>query len=130
MNCLKRAYKLAIVIALILMALMSQGCQSETSLSTTEKLVSIEILDKEETQLVYLEVETKQDVLSELLLEHDLIEYDETSLGKFITGMASHQADPRSEYWAIYVNGEYGLYGADNQRVTDGDKFLFRLEEY
>ena len=24
-------------------------------------------------------------------------------------------------YWALYVNGEYGQYGADAQPVTDGD---------
>ena len=26
-------------------------------------------------------------------------------------------------YWALYVNGEYGNYGADRQPVTDGDVF-------
>lgn len=26
-------------------------------------------------------------------------------------------------YWALYVNGEYGNYGADKQPVADGDVF-------
>lgn len=26
-------------------------------------------------------------------------------------------------YWALYVNGEYGNYGADKQPVADGDLF-------
>lgn len=28
-------------------------------------------------------------------------------------------------YWSIYVNGEYGMYGADSQPVADGDVFEF-----
>jgi len=58
------------------------------------------------------------------------MDYDETGLCRFITGLAGVVADPSTEYWAIYVNGEYGLYGADNQKIEDGDQFLFLLEEY
>ena len=31
-------------------------------------------------------------------------------------------------YWSIYVNGEYGMYGADSQPVTDGDKYTWKYE--
>ena len=31
-------------------------------------------------------------------------------------------------YWAIYVNGAYGEYGADSQPVADGDAFSFIYE--
>ena len=31
-------------------------------------------------------------------------------------------------YWALYVNGEYGQYGADAQPVTDGDKYAWVYE--
>ena len=31
-------------------------------------------------------------------------------------------------YWAIYVNGEYGQYGADQQPVTDGDVYRLAYE--
>ena len=31
-------------------------------------------------------------------------------------------------YWALYVNGEYGQYGADAQPVTDGDDYLWKYE--
>ena len=33
-------------------------------------------------------------------------------------------------YWSIYVNGEYGSYGADSQPVTDGDTYQFVYETY
>lgn len=35
-------------------------------------------------------------------------------------------ADFVNSYWAIYVNGEYGMYGADSQPVDNGD--VFKLE--
>ncbi len=31
-------------------------------------------------------------------------------------------------YWSLYVNGEYGNYGADQQPVTDGDTFTWKYE--
>ena len=31
-------------------------------------------------------------------------------------------------YWALYVNGEYGQYGADAQPVTDGDDYSWKYE--
>ncbi len=51
--------------------------------------------------------------------------------GLYITtvdGMTADEAD--SAYWAIYVNGEYGMYGADQQPVTDGDTYRFAYEHY
>ncbi|WP_026497293.1 DUF4430 domain-containing protein [Butyrivibrio sp. WCD3002] len=31
-------------------------------------------------------------------------------------------------YWALYVNGEYGQYGADAQPVADGDTYTWAYE--
>lgn len=52
----------------------------------------------------------------------------EESYGLYITTVNGFAADPDRDhaYWAIYVNGEYGRYGADTQPVEDGDEF--RLE--
>ncbi|MDD4368194.1 MAG: DUF4430 domain-containing protein [Oscillospiraceae bacterium] len=35
-----------------------------------------------------------------------------------------------SQYWAIYVNGQYGQYAIDQQPVADGDHFRLALESY
>ena len=119
------------ILAILLLMLTFVGCGLEEPAKAEDgKNVTIEITDIEGEQLILLETTTQAEVLSEILLENDLIDYDETGLGKFITGMAGVIADPDSEYWAIYVNGEYGLYGADNQKVSDGDSFLFEMEKY
>ncbi len=31
-------------------------------------------------------------------------------------------------YWSLYVNGEYGNYGADQQPVADGDTYTWKYE--
>ena len=31
-------------------------------------------------------------------------------------------------YWALYVNGEYGTYGASEQPVVDGDTYMWAYE--
>ncbi len=50
--------------------------------------------------------------------------------GLFITAINGETADYDKDgsYWAIYVNGEYGQYGADQQPVADGDSFRFVYE--
>ena len=35
-----------------------------------------------------------------------------------------------SNYWAIYVNGEYGMYALDAQPVNDGDSFSLVYESF
>ena len=37
--------------------------------------------------------------------------------------------DKDGAYWALYVNGEYGQYGADSQLVADGDRFEWKYEK-
>ena len=51
--------------------------------------------------------------------------------GLYITAVNGEEAnDADKTYWAIYVNGEYGMYGADSQPVSDGDTFILALESY
>ncbi|MBR4445115.1 MAG: DUF4430 domain-containing protein, partial [Solobacterium sp.] len=51
--------------------------------------------------------------------------------GLFINAVNGLTADYDKDgaYWAIYVNGEYGSYGADQQPVTDKDTYSFVYEK-
>lgn len=44
-----------------------------------------------------------------------------------INGVAADYATDGA-YWSLYVNDEYGMYGADAQPVTDGDKYTWKYE--
>ena len=37
--------------------------------------------------------------------------------------------DKDGSFWSIYVNGEYGMYGVDEQTVSDQDSFRFAYEK-
>lgn len=52
---------------------------------------------------------------------------DESEYGIMITEINGVTADWNVDqsYWAIYVNDEYGQYGADSQPVADGDSYKF-----
>ena len=55
----------------------------------------------------------------------------DSEYGLFITSINGITADGSDgAYWSIYVNGEYGQYGADSQPVNDGDAFSFRYETF
>ncbi len=57
-------------------------------------------------------------------------EGEESEYGLYITAINGETADYDADgaYWAIYVNGEYGQYSADQQPVADGDTFRFIYE--
>lgn len=74
-----------------------------------------------DTRAAYLK-EAAQSVLS--------LEGEETSSGYAVYTINGITADFQKDsvYWAIYVNGEYGSYGIDQQPVTDGDTYAFVYE--
>lgn len=79
---------------------------------------------------------TDAEYLSELMdeLKDDGFTYEGSTsdYGLFINSINGLAADYDNDgaYWAIYVNGEYGQYGADAQPVADGDSFGFVYEVY
>ncbi|SFT34982.1 protein of unknown function [Lachnospiraceae bacterium XBD2001] len=78
---------------------------------------------------------TDAEYLSELMeeLKKQGFTYESTTseYGMFITSINGETADydTNGAYWSIYVNGDYGQYGADQQPVNDGDVFGFRYEK-
>lgn len=71
--------------------------------------------------------------LMDELKNTDNFEYESSAgdYGMYITSVNGLKADDgQKTYWAIYVNGEYGQYGADSQPVNDGDAYALKLESY
>ena len=57
-------------------------------------------------------------------------EASDSGYGLFVNSVNGVTADysTTGTYWAIYVNGEYGQYGIDQQPVNDGDVFRLAVE--
>lgn len=72
------------------------------------------------------------DLLNELEKDGNFsFETSDGPYGIYITSVNGSVSDEgRKTGWIIYVNGEFGQYGADTQPVNDGDSFALRLESY
>ncbi len=99
------------------------------------KAITIEVLGKDEEKPKTYSGKTDAEYLSEAMDDFSAVgftyEASEGDWGLFVTTVDGVVADSEdSAYWAIYVNGEYGMYGVDQQPVTDGDTFRFAYETY
>ncbi len=76
------------------------------------------------------EVSTGADTLGDLLDELDIAVYEESSMGRFLVEVDGVEADPSGQYWSILVDGEYGMYGVDEQKLSDGEEFTLVLTDF
>ena len=104
--------------------------------SEGSKAVVVEVVDDQGNTKTYntkTDAEFLKEVMDELKAKTDFT-YDgaDSEFGLYITAINGLEADYEKDnaYWAIYVNGEYGLYGADQQPVTDGDTYRFAFEKF
>ncbi len=96
---------------------------------------TIEVVDNNGETKTYegrTDAEFLKQVMDELAKDSDFsYEGEDSEFGLFIQSVNGLKADYETDgaYWAIYVNGEYGSYGADSQPVADGDTFRFAYEK-
>ena len=73
---------------------------------------------------------TDAEYLRRLLEDEGLASGPETPYGLWLETMDGETADPeRQQWWGYDVNGDFAVYGVDEQVVNDGDVFCFRLNE-
>lgn len=104
--------------------------------TTGSKEYTVSVVDAEGTTVTYngtTDAEYLSELMDELVEEGDFSYVGEAGeYGLYITTINGITADYATDaaYWSIYVNGEYGQYGADSQPVTDGDEYSFVYEVY
>lgn len=140
MNSLsKHLFKFALV-GVVLVGFLSGSRYISKYYSTTENSVANENVSPEENIGVQ-EVEDKQIVESviyeaqaddlnafELLKENAEIEYKEYDFGVFVESINGTAGDEK-HFWALYVNDEQSITGADQTTVNKGDLLEWRYEE-
>lgn len=104
--------------------------------SAGEKKYTVKVVDADDNVKTYTgttDAEDLRDLMDELTEEGDF-SYDgsESEYGLYITEINDEEAnyDEDGAYWSIYVDGEYGQYGADSQPVEDGGEYEFVYETY
>lgn len=99
------------------------------------KAITIEVIDNEQKSTVY-ELNTDAQYLREAMDEAAdkgfTYSGSESEYGIMLESINGVTADYNADgaYWSIFVNGEYGNYGADTQVVTDRDAFQFVYTVY
>ena len=133
---MKNKKTLYAVLGVLAAALLMFGLWKGFSPKPSEgaKSVIVEVMDdKGETKKyeAHTDAEYLKEVMDELKADTDFT-YEGSSgdYGLYIISVNGITADFEKDgaYWAIYVNGEYGMYGADQQPVNDGDTYSFTYE--
>ena len=97
--------------------------RSDKEFGKGEKTVEVEV--KVEEQSVTFTIHTDADTLGAALLEHELIEGEDSQFGiyvKTVNGiLADYDVD--KSYWGFYQNGEYLMTGVDTTAIVGGEHF-------
>lgn len=133
---MKKKNTLFALLALFAAVLLFFGIYKLTVPKTSKgaKTVVVEVQNKEGETKKYnskTDAEYLSELMDELSKSGDFkYEATETEYGLYIESINDEKADYSVDgsYWAIYVNGEYGQYGADQQPVNDGDTYSFVYE--
>ena len=100
------------------------------------KSVVIEVVDSTGATTAYdvdTDAEYLKDAMDELAESDDSFSYSGTDgdygiMVEVVNGEQAIFAEDNA-YWALYVNGEYGQYSANQQPVTDGDTYTWTYEK-
>lgn len=111
------------------------GVKALTAQETNENLKEITVVITAETESIDVTYtwETEQEYLFELLVDYtDTINlgYDETAYGNMIVALEGFDTTDTTTYWAINVNGEASMVGADDVALNDGDEIEFILTDF
>lgn len=121
------------IIALVAVALFVVYKVAAPKPSKGAKAIVIQVTDNNGVTTDY-QHNTDAEYLSQVFDEIDglTVEGDVTEYGLYIKTINGVTADYDTDgaYWSIYVNGEYGSYGADSQPVADKDSYQFVYEVY
>lgn len=119
-----------LAVSMILTLAFAAGCSKQEAADESaggDKAYTLEVVSQDGSSRTY-EATTSQEFLKGVmdeLAESQDFSYEES--GGIIGTINGERADYNEDnaYWAIYVNGEYGQYGADQQPVAAGDAFKF-----
>ena len=90
------------------------------------KNITIEVVS-ESQQVTTYKVKTEAETLEEAFADAEglVITSEEGPYGIMMTAVNGEEAiwEVNGAYWSVMVNGEYGMFGASEQVVNDGDVF-------
>lgn len=139
---------LSFIVCMVLiaaMALFTIGCNdNSTSSDTTDTIlnetdirelgdgatqVSFTVVDQNGKEAHFI-IHTDKTILSDALLEHDLIAGEDGEYGLYVKTVNGTTLDYNKDgkYWAFYVNDAYATKGVEKTEIDDTAKYCFKAE--
>ena len=127
------------------MALFTIGCNdNSTSSDPTDTIlnetdirelgdgatqVSFTVVDQNGKEAHFI-IHTDKTILSDALLEHDLIAGEDSEYGLYVKTVNGTTLDYNKDgkYWAFYVNDAYATKGVEKTEIDDSAKYCFKAE--
>lgn len=113
-----------VVLVVVVAALLGVYAATRPETSQGSKAFTVEVVHADGSSKT-LEYRTDEEYLGAVLQAEGLIKGE---MGPY--GLEIHEVDgeraiwaENGAYWAIFVNGEYGMNGVDTTPVNDGDAF-------
>ena len=97
--------------------------QSDTEFGTGSITVYVEVKAGEKS--ITFTLNTDKNILGDALLEHNLIDGEESQYGLYIKSVNGIIADYDIDqtYWGFYKNGEYMMTGIDSTEIKSGEHY-------
>ena len=133
-----------ILTLLLLVAAVMVGCgeKDETTVAGTGVSDAVEKIGEGQYTFMFAavmadgsiksyEVSTDEETLGDALLKLDLIGGEESQYGLTVYTVCGeeHDFNKSASYWALYVDGEYGMVGVDSINCKDVKNVEFRVEK-
>jgi hypothetical protein len=91
--------------------------------------VSFTVVDQNGKEAHFI-IHTDKTILSDALLEHDLIAGEDSEYGLYVKTVNGTTLDYNKDgkYWAFYVNDAYATKGVEKTEIDDSAKYCFKAE--
>ena len=88
------------------------------------------VVDKDGNETKF-EIHTDKTTVGDALLEHGLIEGEESQHGLYVKKVNGILADYDVDqtYWGFYVNGEYAMSGVDTTNIEEGKNYSLKVSK-
>lgn len=141
---------LSFIVCMVLiaaMALFTIGCNDNNTPTSSEPADNISTetdvtkLGNGQTQVSFtvvgldgkeshFAIYTDKTILSEALMEHGLIEGEDSQYGLYVKTVNGTTLDYEKDgkYWAFYIDGNYANSGVEKTEISDVAKYYFKAE--
>jgi len=112
----------ALLILALILAVGLCAC-TQTASNSDEIDVTVVVIHKDKSEKVF-EVTTQGETLEDVLLEHKIVEDNQSSYGLYILTADGETADESAqEWWCVTKGGESMATGASDTVIADGDHY-------